>query len=632
MPNFDATVARTWVRLHSGLRDQVSRRICHGFYDGDRLESFAQEHGPVPVVLVIPAMSDVNGALPHPGVSVLQAVLRHRGIRCEVINYNLPIRNPLEPFEHLRRALRAWGTKVLGVSTYSQAICNTLTGLQSIKAEFSDLAIVLGGPHPSEAYQSLLGVSFIDYVCRGEAEESFPRLVQAILAGEAPAAGSIPGVYRYNRETENVEGAVAPFVDLAAQDEHNLLRYQFSADEMAHQRRYRGCHGSAGAEYWPIALVRGCPYDCTYCAAYQMSGKKLRYRSISAVVGDMEFYQREYGRRHFSFIDDSFTQRYEYVVELCREIIARNLTVYWTTDNGIRSETLGGGKLVAGALKQCGLESVDDLLGLMIQAGWRGTALGIESGSIRVRRELVRKGGANLTNEQIIGNLLHLKRIAAKQGVYFYVNGFLMAGFPELPLPNGEIVPAETAEEREMTREFALALRDSGAIDMMSLNMLIPLPGTDMWDALAIDQKLIVLLGQFPADHADAVRVGGIRQQVLAKFGENLAATRYSSVAEDYFWRQIYRLSDDTQILVMRAYDNFNIDASQDIVLKRPAPELLKQYRTGVVDQFYGNRRAKLRMLRHVVYRSSSFQDVAAYLTLLSRKYEPETKSRGNAT
>lgn len=313
MPSVDATVARTWVRLHSGLRDQVSRRTCHGFYDGDRLDAFAREQGSVPVVLVIPAMSDVNGALPHPGVSVLQTVLRHRGIRCEVINYNLPIRNPGEPVEQSRRALR-------------------------------------------------------------------------------------------------------------------------------------------------------------------------------------------------------------------------------------------------------------------------------------------------------------------------------MAGFPEPPLPNGEVVPAETAEEREVTRDFAIALRDSGAIDMMSLNMPIPLPGTDMWDALAIDQKLIVLVGQFPAGHPDAPVIEAIRQNVLGKYGENLSSTRYSSAAEDYFWHQIYRLSDDTQILVMRAYDNYNIDASQDIVLKRPAPALLKAYRTGVVGQFYGNRRAKLRMLRHVVYRSSSFQDIAAYLTLLSRKYEPETKVRGRST
>lgn len=626
MARIDAALARTWVRLYTGALDQLSRRACEGFYDGDRADAYARDHGSVPVVLVIPAMSDVNGALPHPGVAVLQAILRHQGVPCEVVNYNLPINHPRDPFDHLIRLLRSWGTRVLGVSTYSQSIRQTLQGLQTVRQALPDLTIVLGGPHPTEAYLSLLGVRFIDYLCRGEAEESFPRLVHAILNGTPPAG--IPGVYRYDRAAGRVEGVSAPFIALDQHDKDNLLRYQFSPEELRHQRRYRGCHGSAGAEYWPIALVRGCPYDCTYCAAYQMSGKKLRYRQVSAVVEDMVFYRDNYGRRQFSFIDDAFTQRYEYVVDLCRELLDRKLDVTWTTDNGIRSETLGGGKFVAGALRDRSLQDVDELLTLMIRAGWRGTAIGIESGSIRVRRELVRKGGANLSNEDILENLVNLKRIAAREGVYFYVNGFMMAGFPDLPLPNGTVIPGETEEEREMTRAFALQLRDSGAVDMVSLNMLIPLPGTDMWDALAIDQKLAVLLGVFPADHPEAREVARIRNVILDRFGDNLAATRYAVAAEATFWRLVYELSDEAQILVMQSYDAFNIDASHDIRLERPAPEVLSRYREEVVDAFYGSAGMKRRMLRHVFHRSENVLDVASYVTLLSRKYDPATKAR----
>jgi hypothetical protein len=44
--------------------------------------------------------------VPHPGVHVLQRILRHQGIRCEVLNHNLPVMNPRDPFEHLIRAVR----------------------------------------------------------------------------------------------------------------------------------------------------------------------------------------------------------------------------------------------------------------------------------------------------------------------------------------------------------------------------------------------------------------------------------------------------------------------------------------------------------------------------------------------
>ena len=561
-------------------------------------------------------------------MAVLQAVLRHHGIPCEVLNYNLPVKNPREPYEHLKRALRAWGTRIVGVSTYSQAIRNTLEGLRGVRGAFPDLSIVLGGPHPTESYRSLLGVSFIDYVCRGEAEEAFPALVRAILAGERPGGGTIPGVYAFNRTTGEIEGRPAPFVDLETYDRDHLLRYQISENELKQQRLYRGCHGTAGAEYWPIALVRGCPYDCTFCAAYQMSGKRLRFRRIDAVVDDMEFYLRSYGRRRFSFIDDSFTQRYEYVVDLCREILRRGLKVDWTTDNGIRFETLGVNRLVETALRDRGIADVDGLITLMVRAGWRGTAIGIESGAVRVRHELVRKGGAHLSNEEILANLRNLKRVAEREGVYFYINGFLMAGFPEFPLSNGKSIPAETMEEMEMTRAFALELRDAGAIDMMNLSMVIPLPGTDMWEALTIEQKLHVLLGCVPRSHPEWSEVEDIRRELRSKYGSDLEATRYNEEPEASFWNRAYRLTDDAQILIMQSYDAFNADSAHNIVLKRPAPEVLWEYREKVVNDFYGSRRMKRRMLRHVIQRSGSLQDVAAYLTLMGRKFEPAAKVR----
>jgi len=628
MPSIDVLLARTWVRSYDAIGEALSRRVCHGLYDGDHLDRFAAEQGGVPVLFAIPPMSDVNGALPHPGVRVLQTVLRHQGERCEVLNYNLPVNNPRDPFEHLIRAVRALGVKVLGVSTYSQAIRNTLEGLRRVRAACPEVRIVLGGPHPTESYLSLMGVSFVDYVCRGEAEESFPRLVRELLAGRVPRGGEIPGVYRYNRETGEVEGVPAPFIDVTAFDEQRLLRYHFSPDELKQQRLYRGAHGTAGPEYWPVALVRGCPYDCTFCAAYQMSGKKLRYRKVGHVVDDLEFYLRRYGRRHFSFIDDAFTQRYEYVVELCREILARGLQVCWTTDNGIRYETLGSGKLLDSYLRQSGIGDVDELIALMIRAGWRGTAIGIESGSARVRRELVRKGGANLSNDEISSNLQTLKRVARQEGVYLYINGFLMAGFPKLPLPGGKVVPAETREEMQQTREFARQLRDSGAIDMMNLSMVIPLPGTDMWDCLTIADKLNVLLSSVPENHAEAPAIRAAARRVLERYGADVEATRYDHEAEESFWKEAYALSDTAQILIMQSYDNFNADAAHKIDMGRPDPQFLWHYREEVVSDFYSGLGMKLKMLKHVFKRSSSLPDIAAYLTLMGRKLDPGAKVR----
>jgi radical SAM superfamily enzyme YgiQ (UPF0313 family) len=434
-------------------------------------------------------------------------------------------------------------------------------------------------------------------------------------------------VFQLNRVTNTVEGVSAPFIDLDKFDEHDSLRYQFSKEELKQQRLYRGCHGTSGEEYWPIALVRGCPYDCTFCAAYQMSGKKLRYRAFGKVVDDIEFYLNSYGRRHFSFIDDAFTQHYEYVVDLCNEIIRRGLQVYWTTDNGIRYETLGQGRILEKYLQKKGVESVDDLIRLMIRGGWRGTAIGVESGALRVRKDLVRKGGAHLTNEEIIANLQNLQRIAVEEGVYFYINGFLMGGFPGLPLPTGKHVPGETKEELQQTYDFAMRLRDDDAIDMMNLSMVIPLPGTDMWDCLDIEKRMRVLLSCVPKNHPEYEATEQIRRNILAKYSD-LAQTRYKSEPEEDFWKEVYLLSDEAQIYVTESYDAFNADSCHNIDIDRPDPAYLWSYREKVVEDFYGRIGMKFRMLKHIVKRSSSLQDMAAYLTLMGRKYDPENKTR----
>jgi radical SAM superfamily enzyme YgiQ (UPF0313 family) len=622
-----ALLAKTWVRTYDVVNDALSSRVCYGLYDGNRLDAFRRDGGDVPVLFCIPPMSDVNGALPHPGVQILQTILRHQGVRCEILNYNLPCINPREPFDHLIRAVRELGVRILGVSTYSQAIRNTLEGLRRVKAACPELQIVLGGPHPTEAYLSVLGIEFIDYVCRGEAETSFPALAKSLLSGQRPKPEEIPGVYMRDPVSGVARGVPAPMIELDPFDAHDLLRYHFSAGELKQYRLYRGAHGTAGSEYWPIALVRGCPYDCTFCGAFQMSGKKLRYRKVEKVVDDIEFYLKEYGRTQFSFIDDSFTQQYDYVIELCQEIVRRRLNVQWTTDNGIRYETLGGGKLVETTLKKYGFRSVDDLLGLMIDAGWRGTAIGVESGSPRVRKDLVRKGGVNLTNDEILANLTMLKRAAKRKGVYFYINGFMMAGFPELPLPNGKIVPAETDEERASTRDFALQLREAGAIDIVGVSMVIPLPGTDMWEALTIRQKMQVLLNRVPGSAPEAAAIHAIERAILEQFPDE-NKTRYQEEPEKRFWEAVYRLPWSAQVLIMQSYDAFNADAAQTIKMERPDADALWHYRENIVNEFYGGVGMKVKMVAHVVRRSSSLHDVAAYMTLMGRKFDPATKTR----
>jgi len=168
-------------------------------------------------------------------------------------------------------------------------------------------------------------------------------------------------------------------------------------------------------------------------------------------------------------------------------------------------------------------------------------------------------------------------------------------------------------------------------VDMMNLSMVIPLPGTDMWECLDIRQKLAVWMSCVPADHPEAPALERVRGEILEAYPD-LAATRYDEQPEADFWKKVYRLSDAAQVLIMQSYDSFNADSAHEIDLKREDPEFLWNYREGVVGSFYSGLRMKLRMIAHVFHRSSNLQDIAAYLTLLGRKYDPEEKARAAAT
>jgi radical SAM superfamily enzyme YgiQ (UPF0313 family) len=641
------------LRLYDGTKNTLSALKSYGLYDGRNLEPYRRRHGEIPVVLIVPRMSDREGALIHPGLQILQTILRTRGVGCEVLNYGLPVSNPRDPFEHLIAVIRTLRVKVLGVTLYSQAIEATMEGLQRIKAACPDLTIVLGGPHPTEAYLSLVGPRFIDFVVRGEAERTFPLLVEAVLKGEASSGVDIPGVYWYDRANEQVHGSPADFVDLEELDRAGALRYQLSAVERKQYRLYGGSHGLVGPRYWPLALVRGCPYACTYCAAHELSGKQLRFRRPETVVDDIEYYIRRYGQRHFSFVDDAFTEHYDYVVDFCEEILRRGLKVFWTTDNGIRYESLGSGRRVNQFLATGRVASVDELLRLMIRAGWRGTAIGLESGAPRVRDELVRKGGTRISNDGILENLRLLKRIAREEGVYFYIVAYIMLGFPDLVLRNGQVIAAESSDEREATYALVMRLRDENVLDFAQPSVLIPLPATEQWDHLSIREKMQILTNRIPDEHPYRAEVDRIIEAVVAETeaeteelpllpvgggGSTAVATlasalgtRYSADAEARFWQRVYALPDAAQLLIHGAYDNFNTDSSFKINMRRPAGSELWNMRQRILEDFYGGVRMEWKLMKHVSTMCTNVWEFIGYLATLSRIYMPETKERYNS-
>ena len=114
----------------------------------------------------------------------------------------------------------------------------------------------------------------------------------------------------------------------------------------------------------PIQFSRGCPYSCfNYCTYPLQQGRKVRYRSIKNVVDEIENLNDLYGYKKFVFRDPVFSINRSKTIDLCDEIIRRNLKISFLIEthlNNLDEDLIK--KLSKAGLKMVyvGIESSDD--------------------------------------------------------------------------------------------------------------------------------------------------------------------------------------------------------------------------------------------------------------------------------
>jgi radical SAM superfamily enzyme YgiQ (UPF0313 family) len=192
----------------------------------------------------------------------------------------------------------------------------------------------------------------------------------------------------------------------------------------------------------PIIITRGCPFSCTYCAGYLISGKKIRRRSVKSVIEEIKTLYHKYGIREIHIEDDNFTFYHDLVYEFCRKLKENNLDITWTCPNGVRLDTL-----------------TEDLLMTMKNAGLYSISVGIESGSNRILRQMKR----TLTKEKIREKIELIRKCGLG------VSGFFILGYP-----------GETIGDIMETIDFAIELD----LKRAGFFLFKPFPGTEITNNL----------------------------------------------------------------------------------------------------------------------------------------------------
>jgi ribosomal peptide maturation radical SAM protein 1 len=192
-------------------------------------------------------------------------------------------------------------------STFEQNIASLALAKQ-VKKAYPDISIVFGGANwEGEMGQELHNqFQFVDYVCSGEADESFPTLVQRVLSNQpVDCPDPIPGiVYRTGGKSVNTGPA-------------NLIR---GVDELPipdFGDYFRDLEQSTlTSSIVPILLIetsRGCWWGakshCTFCG---LNGGTMSFRSKNAqrALDELEYLVDQWQIDHVEAVDNILDNKY----------------------------------------------------------------------------------------------------------------------------------------------------------------------------------------------------------------------------------------------------------------------------------------------------------------------------------
>jgi anaerobic magnesium-protoporphyrin IX monomethyl ester cyclase len=345
-----------------------------------------------------------------------------------------------------RRTLRRYVTRTLlkirphivGLSAMTWQFGTCLKMVRLIKKLLPDVRIVIGGYHATLMYAeigSLPEARRIDFMIRGEGEEAFRRLVNALDGRDT--LEDIPSL-SYRRGNTFVHNPRGDLLDLSR-----------LKPPIRDKRRLTWGYHLMDRSVEVIETSRGCTRTCNFCSIRHMYGQAFRPFPLDRILADIDtiYYQKKCRRIFVS--DDNMVLSPERVIELCEAIIARRYR-----------------GLIFVVQADCVTVSRNEqMVRLMARAGFKSIFLGIENVS-KKNLQTARKGDIVEASRKAV-ELCHKNSIMVVGGMIF--------GFPD-------------DAEPEIVENYAF-LQSTGA-DTAYCQILTPYPKTGIRQQL-LDENLV---------------------------------------------------------------------------------------------------------------------------------------------
>jgi radical SAM superfamily enzyme YgiQ (UPF0313 family) len=255
--------------------------------------------------------------------------------------------------------------KLAGIGAMTRMALRAYQMADAIRS--AGVQVVMGGPHVTEVPDEPLGLSggprHVDAVALGEADETWPRIVNDA------ASGGLKTIYKpIDDQGREVKPSLTAYPDIPWEqmdlEQFNLVTHLPGWAKFLMERL-----GIRSKCFYliPIESGRGCPYGCDFCTVTGFFGDSIRFRTDESVVNEMlrlkQRARQDSGHVAVFFVDDNFAINIKRTKSLLKAIIAANAVMPWVAQmsmNLLRDQELldliaaSGGRWIF-----LGLESVD---------------------------------------------------------------------------------------------------------------------------------------------------------------------------------------------------------------------------------------------------------------------------------
>lgn len=331
--------------------------------------------------------------------------------------------------DYFRGILKAEKPEFVVLDSTTPSVYSDLECAEIVKDE-SSAKVIMVGPHISALPEEtlLLAKGNVDVACIGEYDYTVKEAIENFTS-----LPSIKGI-AYYQDGKVVVNEPRPLIE-------DLDGIPFPAWHHLDLLKY--FDGGKLYPYIDIISGRGCPNRCIFCLWPQvMHGTRYRLRSAKNVVDEIEYDIKLCPRiikgGEFFFEDDTFTVKSERAIQICEEIMRRNLKITFSVNARV--------------------DNADpELFRIMKKAGCRELLVGFESGS-QQQLDTMHKNLSLLKAQDFM---------RCAKAVSLDVHGCFVIG-----------LPGETEKTAQETIDFALKL----GLATVQFSGAVPFPGTDFYN------------------------------------------------------------------------------------------------------------------------------------------------------